>query len=120
MLVFSLLGLQCTNFRRKLLKHCHPKNNAYFVSCDESNSFLLMIANIRLCVTVSNGKYYSVISKRKRITSAFRGENVLFLLMPSLCSISLQLIEALQCWEVNTHSWANSPKSNLVYKVDNT
>ena len=38
----------------------------------------------------------------------------------SLCSISLELMETIQCREINTHSWANSPKSNLVYKVDNT
>lgn len=41
-------------------------------------------------------------------------------LLHSLCSISLELMEALQCREINKHSWANSPKSNLVYKVDNT
>ena len=38
----------------------------------------------------------------------------------SLCSISLELMETIQCREINTHSWANGPKSNLVYKVDNT
>lgn len=38
----------------------------------------------------------------------------------SPCSISLELMETIQCREINTHSWANGPKSNLVYKVDNT
>lgn len=38
----------------------------------------------------------------------------------SLCSISLELMEALQCRAINKHSRENSPKSNLVYKVDNT
>lgn len=41
-------------------------------------------------------------------------------LLHSPCSISLKLMEALQCREINKHSLANSPKSNLVYKVDNT
>lgn len=41
-------------------------------------------------------------------------------LFHSLYSFSLELMEALQCCEINKHSWSNSEKSNLVQKVDNT
>lgn len=94
---------------------CHPKNNAHCVSCDQNNSLSLMTVSISSFQTLFPTANITQLSvKAKGLHQHLGGEMFCSFLLHSLCSISLELMEALQCWEINKHCWSNSEKSNLV------